>query len=96
MKTKTNEYGLPFVLKLAEDNHIISASIYHVEIPEGAITSETLPDEEKSLFDYRFENNEFIYDPLPKEPSIEGPTFIDKLEAQVAYTAMMTGTLLEE
>ena len=96
MKMRKNEYNLPFVLDLAEDNHITMASIYHVEIPQGAITVDELPDEDKFITDYRFENGEFIYDPLPKlEPIEPGPFDIDRLEAQVAYTAMMTDTLLE-
>lgn len=97
MKTKTNEYGLPFVLNLKEDNHIAMASIYHVEIPQGAITSDVLPDEGHPITDYRFENGDFVYDPLPEEPPFDpGPSLIDKLEAQVTYTAMVTGTMLEE
>ena len=96
MQLRKNEYNLPFVLDLAEDNHIIMAGIYHVEIPQGAITSEFLPDEGHPVTDYRFENGEFIYDPLPEpEPYDPGPSIIDKLEAQVIYTAMMTDTMLE-
>lgn len=96
MKTRGNEYGLPFVLDLAEDNHVTMAAIYHVEIPEGAITSDVLPDEGYPVSDYRFENGEFIYDPLPEpEPVDPGPTRLDILEAQVVYTAMMTNSLLE-
>lgn len=44
--------------------------------------------------DYRYENGEYIHDPLPK-PEPEKPTKLDALEAQVTYTAMMTDTLLE-
>lgn len=87
--------GRPFVLSLAEDNHVQGAGIYHVEIPAGAITSDYLPDEGYSITDYRFENGEFIYDPLPKEEFDPGPSPLDKLEAQVTYTAMMTDTMLE-
>ena len=96
MNMRKNEYDLPFVLNLAEDNHILSAGIYHVEIPQGAITSEYLPDEGHPIIDYRFENGEFIYDPLPEpEPFDPGPSQLDRIEAQVVYTAMMTDTILE-
>lgn len=96
MNMKKNEYNLPFVLDLAEDNHVIMASIYHVEIPKGAITVDEIPDEGYFITDYRFENGEFIYDPLPEpEPFDPGPSQLDKIEAQVTYTAMMTETILE-
>lgn len=96
MKMRGNEYGLPFVLDLAEDNHITMAAIYHVEIPAGAITVDEIPDEGYSIVDYRYENGEFIFDPLPEpEPFDPGPNRFDILEAQVTYTAMVTNTLLE-
>lgn len=33
---------------------------------------------------------------IPYEPQNTEPTQLDRIEAQVAYTAMMTGTLIEE
>lgn len=97
MKMRKNEYNLPFVLDFAEDNHVIMAAIYHDKIPQGAITVDEIPDEGYPITDYRYENSEFIYDPLPElEPFDPGPSIIDKLEAQVVYTAMMTKTMLEE
>lgn len=97
MKMRKNEYNLPFVLDLTEDNHVAMAGIYHVEIPQGAITVDEIPDEGHPITDYRYENGEFIYDPLPEpEPFDPGPSIIDRLEAQVVYTAMMTNTMLEE
>lgn len=34
-------------------------------------------------------------EPIPSEPAESEPTQLDRIEAQVAYTAMMTDTLLE-
>jgi hypothetical protein len=51
---------------------------------------------EHSIYDYLYENGEFVYSPLPEpEPKPEVASELDKLEAQVTYTAMMTDTLLE-
>ena len=81
------------VLNLAEDNHILSAGTYLI-IPEGAIVVPELP--EGDIIDYRYENGEFIYDPIPRQKQIQpNITNLDLLEAQVVYTAMMTKTLLE-
>lgn len=55
---------------------------------------ETLP--EGNLPDYRYEAGSFLYDPIPEpEPPTPEPSDLDRLEAQVTYTAMMTDTLLE-
>lgn len=60
----------------------------------GMPVVETLP--EGDISNYKYINNEYIYDPLPEPEPIEPePTQLDVLEAQVTYTAMMTDTLLE-
>lgn len=38
---------------------------------------------------------EQVEEPEPSEPIEEEPTQLDRIEAQVTYTAMMTDTLLE-
>lgn len=49
-----------------------------------------------NVSDYRYENGEYIHDPLPTpEPQPAEPTQFDELEAQVVYTAMMTDTVLK-
>ena len=54
------------------------------ELPEG------------NLSDYRYQDGEFVYDPLPEpDPVPEEPSQLDRVEAQATYTAMMTDTLLE-
>lgn len=90
-----------YALNLNKENRILSATYdkyapVHqprvTELPQGDIT------------DYKYINQEFIYDPLPMEENeIENeeanaantPSQLDRIEAQVAYTAMMTDTLLE-
>ena len=52
-------------------------------LPEGDIT------------EYLFINGEYIHSPLPTETVVETPTQLDRIEAQLTYTAMMTDTLLE-
>ena len=82
-------------LCLYEDNRIHSA--WKV-LPSGNYDDmpivESLP--EGNLPDYQYINNEFIYNPLPKEEVKEVASQLDIIEAQITYTAMMTGTLLEE
>lgn len=81
-----------YALNLSEDNRILSVT-YDEYAPENQPRVESLP--EGDVTDYKFINNDFIHDPLPKpEPSTE-PSQLDILEAQVTYTAMMTDTLLE-
>ena len=59
--------------------------------------------------DYKIEDGTFIsgwkvekkpdedgYIPTPEEQLNGAPTLIDRIEAQVLYTALMTDTLLEE
>lgn len=61
---------------------------------EGMPIVESLP--EGNLPDYQYIDGEFVYNPLPKEEIKEVPSQLDVIEAQITYTAMMTGTLLEE
>ena len=81
-----------YSLNLAEDKRILSACVclngfeYENivdELPKGDVT------------DYKFINGEYVCEPLPvpEEPKAQ-PSQFDVLEAQVTYTAMMTGTLL--
>ena len=80
-------------LNLDEENRILFACKV---LPRGIYNNmpivESLP--EGNIYDYQYINNEFIYNPLPKEEIIEQPTQNDLIEAQITYTAMMTDTLL--
>jgi hypothetical protein len=80
-------------LILNEDNRITSAPAQRYA-PADAIIVDTLP--EGNIGDYQYIDGEFIYNPLPKEEPVETPSQLDIIEAQITYTAMMTGTLLEE
>ena len=82
------------VLYLYEDKRIHSAGkILQNRNYDGMPIVESLP--EGNITDYQYIDNEFIYNPLPKEEVIETPSQLDIIEAQVVYTAMMTNTLLE-
>lgn len=84
---------MKYALNLAEDNRILSACVVLPNgIYDGMPIVDTLP--EGNLPDYQYINNEFIYNPLPKEEIIEKPSQNDLIEAQITYTAMMTDTLL--
>lgn len=81
---------MKYALNLAEDGRFLSATEPQYA-PADAVIVDSLP--EGDCADYRYVDGEWIYDPLPVEP--EKPSQMDILEAQVAYTAMMTDTLLE-
>ena len=61
------------------------------DMMDGYVLVEKIPDGD--LSDYRYESGEFIHD--PKKTDAEQPSQLDKIEAQIFYTAMMTDTILE-
>ena len=77
-------------LILNEEKRIVDGGTYAV-YPDGVIMVETVPDGD--IYDYLYIDGQFVYDPLPVPE--EKPSQMDIIEAQVAYTAMMTNTLLE-
>lgn len=79
-----------FALNLGTDNRVLSVCEC-IEGIEYTNVVDSFPD--GNVKDYKYINNEYVYNPEPKEP--EKPTQLDALEAQVTYTAMMTDTLLE-
>ena len=81
-----------YALNLSDDYRVLSVT-YEEYAPVDAVLVESLP--EGDAVDYRYVDGEFIYEPLPVEEVVEIPTQLDRIEAQVAYTAMMTDTLLE-
>lgn len=83
---------MKYALNLAENGRILSVT-YPQYAPADATIVDTLP--EGDVSDYRYVDGEFVYDPLPESDSEETISQWDALEAQVAYTAMMTDTLLE-
>ena len=82
-----------YALNLAEDGRVLSAT-FEKYAPDGSVLVDELP--EGNLADYRWQDGAFVYDPLPEpDPTPEEPSQLDRVEAQVTYTAMMTDTLLE-
>lgn len=83
-----------FALNLNKDNRILSACIVLPSTPETMPRVDSLPG--GNVTDYRYDDGECVYDPIPEpEPPEPEPSDMDRLEAQVTYTAMMTDTLLE-
>lgn len=83
---------MSYMLNIADDGRIMS-STYPKYATSDSILVEELP--EGNIYDYRYENGSYVYDPLPKAEIVETPSQFDRVEAQATYTAMMTDTLLE-
>ena len=84
-----------FALNLDNNKRILSACVVLPSTPKTMPRVETLPD--GNVTDYRYDGGKYIYDPIPEpEPPEPEPSDMDRLEAQVTYTAMMTDTLLPE
>lgn len=84
---------MKYALNLANDGRILSVTFEECA-PIDATLVDNLP--EGDTTDYCYVNNEFIYDPLPEEVVDEKPTWQDRIEAQVTYTAIVTDSLLPE
>lgn len=82
---------MKYALNLAEDGRFLSATEPQYA-PVNAVIVDSFP--EGDCANYRYVNGEWIYDPLPIEEIMEIPTQLDEIQAQVAYTAMMTDTLI--
>lgn len=83
---------MKYALNLADDGHILSVT-FAKYATANAVVVEDLPDGDVS--EYRYVGGKIIHDPIVEENSKDSPTQLDRIEAQVAYTAMMTDTLLE-
>ena len=83
---------MKFALNLADDGRVLSVT-FPQYAPGTAVIVEHLP--EGNVADYRYAEGGFIRDPMPDPEMDRTPTQLDRIEAQVAYTAMMTDTLLE-
>ena len=82
-----------YAIAVAEDNRIIYAT-FDKYAGDNTVIVDSIPDGD--ITDYLYVNGEFVYDPLPKhDPATDEPSQLDRVEAQVTYTAMMTDTLLE-
>ena len=74
--------------KFASDS--VKEAYTQEDMMPGYYLVEQLP--EGSLTDYRYCDGKYIYDPVTDAAEASA---LDLIEAQVTYTAMMTGTLLE-
>ena len=83
---------MSYALNLAADSRVLSATFPEFA-PGDAVVVEALPDGD--ITNYRYVDGEFVYDPQLVESEVDTPSQIDRIEAQVTYTAMMTDTLLE-
>ena len=81
---------MKYVLNIAEDGRILSAGIYHITPPTGAVMVDELP--EGRVTDYRYEGG-FIYDPLPVPVVEEIPTTEERVTA-LEETAEQQGAIL--
>ena len=79
------------VLNLGQDGRVLSAALQET-VPNGTVVTEKLP--EGDITQYRYLEGTVVHDPLPQQDQ-PIPTQMDRLEAQLVYTAMMTDTLLE-
>ena len=83
-----------FALNIDQETGRILSATYPQYAPADGVIVDALP--EGDVSDYLYVDGVYVYAPLP-EPEIDNdvPTQLDRIEAQVAYTAMMTDTLLE-
>lgn len=79
-----------YALSLDKDSRILSATLSKYAF-QDAIQVDTLPTGD--LADYKYINNEFIYDPLPKEP--EAKDQIDILQEKIDSLESQNNILLE-
>lgn len=81
-----------YALNLDEDGRVLSAT-YPEYAPEDAVCVYTLPDGD--LFNYRYSDGEFIYDPLPEpdkpEPAPTTEERLAALEEQLAAAKILLG-----
>ena len=84
---------MKYALNLSKDRRILSVTYEEYAVKNMPIVEE-LPDGDVTDYIYN-EDGTYTYSPIPEEPKIVAPTQLDRIEAQIAYTAMMTDTLLE-
>lgn len=82
-----------YALNLGHDHRILSVTFLKYASGE-MVAVEEIP--EDNILNYRYVEGRYVFDPISDEKMEETPTRLDALEAQAAYTAMMTDTLLGE
>lgn len=63
--------------------------------PKTVIKPDAIPPDDVTKFAWEDGDYEEVQVYIPYEVTENEPTQLDRIEAQVAYTAMMTGTLME-
>ena len=81
---------MKYALNLAGDGRVLSVTFSQFA-PAGAVQADALP--EGDITEYRYAEGAFLHEP-PAAPE-PAATQLDRIEAQLAYTAMMTETMLE-
>ena len=81
-----------YALNLDKDGRILSATFEEYAAADAVIVDE-LP--EGDISDYLYINGKYVHEPLLKPDPAEIPSQLDRIEAQITYTAMITDTLLE-
>jgi hypothetical protein len=64
-------------------------------VPATAIKEDATPIDNVTKFAWADDEYEEVQMYVPNQEVTEAPTQLDRIEAQLAYTAMMTDTLLE-
>lgn len=84
-----------YALNLGNDNRILSACIVlSVGNYGGMPVVSELP--EGDVSDYKYINNEYVYEPLAKpEPAPTLTERVEQTEADIEFIAMMTGVDME-
>ena len=88
-----------YALNLNEEKRILSACVV---LSNGDYTGMPIVHElpQYNMLDCLYIDGEYIYFPRDIEPVVEplipAPTQLDRIEAQIAYTALITGTLIPE
>lgn len=82
---------MKYALNLDGDGRVLSVTFPRYA-PADAVTVAALP--EGDIHAYRYVDGTFVCDPVG-EAGTQAPSQLDRLEAQLVYTAMMTDTLLE-
>lgn len=82
---------MKYALNLADDGRVLSAT-FSKHAPADAVKVSDIPN--GNISEYRYVDGKFVHDPIAAV-EVEKPSQLDRVEAQVTYTAMMTDTLLE-
>ena len=83
---------MKYALHLGEDGRVLSVTFAQFATADSVLVEE-IPDGD--VAEYIYMEGEFEYAPFPEHKVEEMPDRLDVIEAQLAYTAMMTDTLLE-